>query len=86
MSPIKDFPRAFKRAEESSGRMRYSLAGKPIRCPHCGSGRFNIGEAQLNTALATLFNLDWTNDSASLLMCVECGQIQWFGSIPEEID
>jgi uncharacterized protein len=86
MPSIKDFRRAFKRAAKEFGPKRFVLAGKMISCPHCSSQRFNIGEAQLNTALATLFNLDWANESATVLICIECGQIQWFGKAPESLD
>ena len=60
----------------------YSLAGKSIICSHCQGALFIAGEAQLNTALATLIDLDWVNKSASILTCTSCGQIQWFGKQP----
>jgi hypothetical protein len=41
-----------------------------------------MGEAQLNTALATLIELDWLNNSAIILNCTACGQIQWFAVEP----
>ena len=61
---------------------RYSLGSKTVNCPHCGGDQFNPGEAQLNTALATLIELDWTNKSAAILTCTSCGQIQWFSVGP----
>ena len=61
----------------------YSIAGKSIICPHCQSAQFIAGEAQLNTALATLIELDWINKSAAILTCTSCSQIQWFGNGPE---
>ena len=36
---------------------RYSLEGKPVHCPHCQGAQFTAGEAQLNTAFATLIDL-----------------------------
>ena len=60
----------------------YSLAGKPVNCPHCQGTQFNAGEAQLNTAIATLIELDWLNKTATILSCTACGQIQWFGVEP----
>ena len=60
----------------------YSLEGKPVDCPHCQGTQFTAGEAQLNTALATLIDLDWINKSATILTCTSCGQIQWFGVQP----
>ena len=61
---------------------RYSLEGKPVHCPDCQGDQFIAGEAQLNTALATLIDLDWINKSATILTCSSCGQIQWFGKQP----
>ena len=60
----------------------YSLAGKSVKCPHCGGAQFTAGEAQLNTALATLIELDFLNKTAAILSCTSCGQIQWFGQQP----
>ena len=60
----------------------YSLAGKSVKCPHCGGAQFTAGEAQLNTAFATLIDLDWIDKSAFILTCTSCGQIQWFAEQP----
>ncbi|MGB2963648.1 MAG: hypothetical protein WBB69_06645 [Anaerolineales bacterium] len=61
---------------------QYSLEGKPVDCPHCQGDQFIAGEAQLNTALATLIELDWMNKTATILTCTSCGRIQWFGVQP----
>lgn len=61
---------------------RYSLEGKPVGCPHCDGSEFNAGEAQLNTALMTLIELDWINKTATILTCTSCGQIQLFSQHP----
>ena len=58
------------------------MGGKPVQCPHCQGKLFIAGEAQLNTALATLIDLDWANKSATILTCTSYGQIQWFGMQP----
>jgi predicted nucleic-acid-binding Zn-ribbon protein len=60
----------------------FSLEGRPVSCPHCDGTQFEMGEAQLNTAFATLIELDWLNKTASILSCTTCGQIQWFGRPP----
>lgn len=60
----------------------YSLEGKLVHCPHCQGTQFIAGEAQLNTALATLIELDWMNKTATILTCTSCGRIQWFGVQP----
>ena len=61
---------------------QYSLEGKPVHCPHCNGSEFTTGQAQLNTALATLIELDWMNKTATVQTCTSCGQIQWFGVQP----
>jgi predicted nucleic-acid-binding Zn-ribbon protein len=60
----------------------FSLEGKSVQCPHCDGTQFIAGEAQLNTALMTLIELDWINKTASILTCTSCGQIQWFSVGP----
>jgi hypothetical protein len=50
----------------------------PLRCLVCDYDLFWRREAQLNTALATFFNLNWTNRSAVCLVCAQCGYIHWF--------
>ena len=64
----------------------YSIAGRPVRCPHCGSQAFAPGRALLNTAGRTFFNLDWTDPSATILVCGECGRIEWFAQEPDRVD
>jgi predicted nucleic-acid-binding Zn-ribbon protein len=62
---------------------RFEVAGKPVRCPHCGGEHFIEGRAQLNTAGLTFVGLDWANRSAATLACTECGRIEWFLADPE---
>lgn len=58
------------------------MACKSVNCPHCQGAQFGAGEAQLNSAFATLIELDWLNKTAAILSCTACGQIQWFGVQP----
>jgi predicted nucleic-acid-binding Zn-ribbon protein len=85
MSFFKSFDNDPSHAGDDSTPGGYSLAGKPVLCPHCGGAEFKVGEAQLNTAFATLLKLDWTNKSATILTCVACGQIQWFEQSPSRV-
>lgn len=62
----------------------YRAAGKSICCPHCEGRSFLRSKAQLNTASLTFFKLDWLDPSATTLLCVQCGQLHWFGREPEE--
>ena len=63
---------------------KYSVADRPVRCPHCGGETFDQGDALLNTRVLTLLQLDWTNKSAWTLICVECGRIEWFIKLPDK--
>jgi uncharacterized protein with PIN domain len=85
MSSSKGFDRDVKRSNDDSSIGQYSLDGKPVRCPHCNGAHFKADEAQLNTAFATLLDLDWTNKSATILICNSCTQIQWFGTRPSRV-
>ena len=51
---------------------------RDLRCLVCQGTKFVSRNAQLNTALATFFKLDWTNESALCVVCAECGYIHWF--------
>jgi hypothetical protein len=71
--------------KEGTEPREYSVAERPVRCPHCGERKFAPGSALLNTRGLTVFNLDWADPSASILVCAECGRIEWFVREPVEI-
>ena len=71
-----------RRREKNQVPGSFSAAGKKISCPHCGGTVFTAGEAQLNTAIMTLIELDWLNKTAVVLSCTACGRIQWFAAEP----
>ncbi|MCB8815366.1 hypothetical protein [Desulfosporosinus shakirovi] len=73
---------AIQQAMDRRGEFR--AGGKQVVCPHCSNGLFEKGEAQMNTQGATFLGLDWLNKSASLLVCTNCGLIQWFIIQPEK--
>ena len=54
------------------------IGGKDLECLVCKYDQFSIREAQLNTAMASAFGLDWTNPSAKCAICAQCGYIHWF--------
>jgi predicted nucleic-acid-binding Zn-ribbon protein len=62
--------------EDSSGTIE--IAGRPLTCPVCSSQQFWKKQAQLNTAVASFFNLDWANHSATCMVCNNCSHIIWF--------
>lgn len=72
--------RGFKAGTEP---IEYSVAGRPVRCPHCGEGKFAPGSALLNTRGRTAFNLDWMDPETTILACAECGRIEWYAHEPE---
>lgn len=58
---------------------QYEIApGWFMKCTFCGVDRFWFRKAQLNTALATFFDMDWANKSANCYVCAHCGYIHWF--------
>lgn len=72
---VKLFAKNLKSAKEPA---HYTANDIPVTCLHCGNDTFEHGEAQLNTALLTFFNLDFANRSANILICTQCGYIHWF--------
>jgi ribosomal protein S27E len=71
---------------EGMGPSGYSVAGRPVRCPHCGETKFVASTALLNSSGASLVNLDWLDPSATVLICAECGRIEWFAQEPERVE
>jgi predicted nucleic-acid-binding Zn-ribbon protein len=61
----------------------YSIAGRPVRCPHCGNQEFFDRQAMLNSRIRTVFNIDWFDPTATILVCSECGRIEWFAQDPD---
>ena len=74
--------KGFKEATEPTA---YSVAGRPVRCPHCGGSEFTPSSAMLNSRGRTAFGADWVDPSASILICAECGRIEWYVQKPTEI-
>jgi hypothetical protein len=54
------------------------IEGRPLLCEICGHDHFWRRKAQLNTSVATFFDLDWANSSAVCFVCDGCGYIHWF--------
>jgi uncharacterized protein len=85
MPSMKNISNAFKQAAKAMGPGQYSIADKQITCPHCGNATFSTGKAQLNSALSTFLELDWLDESATVLVCTQCSRIQWFGKKPTKL-
>ena len=58
------FVEEFKRGYAGDDTQHYQVAGRDVRCPHCGADNFDTASALLNTAGLTLLGLDWANRSA----------------------
>jgi len=52
--------------------------GATLVCQVCGCDQFFPRKGQLNTAVMTFLNLDWTNPTADCLVCGRCGYVHWF--------
>jgi len=61
----------------------YHAAGIEVACPHCKNTRFYTHNVLLNTRGLTFFRLDWLNRGATVLICSNCGMLQWFSETPE---
>lgn len=64
----------FKKQEPENIEVR----GTQLICPVCSNNYFWTRRAQLNTAVASFFSLDWANRSATCFVCSECTHISWF--------
>ena len=66
--------RLFKKAEPQT----VEVKGHELRCPICNNEFFWTRGAQMNTAIASFFDLDWANRTATCFVCSECTHISWF--------
>jgi C4-type Zn-finger protein len=64
----------FKKADPQT----VAVKGHELKCPVCNNKSFWIRHALLNTPIATFFDLDWTNRSATCFVCSDCTHIFWF--------
>lgn len=62
----------------SSEPSNYQVKDRDLICHNCRNDLFWSREAQLNTAVASFFSLDWANKTATCLVCSECAYIHWF--------
>ncbi len=79
---IESFKRAYSGEEDTR---QFEVAGVRVKCSHCGNVHFDEGDALLNTTGLTLLGLDWANRTANLLICTNCGHVEWFLAAPQEL-
>lgn len=65
---------------------QFSVAGKQVKCAHCGHTDFDHREILLNTRGATFMNVDWLNGDAVALTCSKCSRIEWFNDSPQALN
>ena len=54
------------------------VKNRKLFCPVCENDQFIETKAQLNTAVATLLDMDFINNDATCFVCSECTYIYWF--------
>jgi hypothetical protein len=55
-----------------------TVIGKPLKCLACDNGTFYQRRAQLPTAVATFFDLEWASPTCICVICSACGHVHWF--------
>jgi hypothetical protein len=56
----------------------YEIQGNVLKCLVCGHDEFHNRTAQLHSAGATFFNIEWTSPTGQCFICDRCGFIHWF--------
>ena len=79
---IENFKQALN--EESVGE-HYAVGDTRVTCRFCGNDSFQMSRVQLNTAGMTFRDIDFSDKRAWVLLCPECGSLQWFLKEPEVI-
>ncbi len=55
-----------------------SVAGIGLRCEICKHDQFYHRQAQLHSAVASFFDVEWAGPNADCFVCAKCGYIHWF--------
>lgn len=55
-----------------------TIRGRDLECVVCGNTQFRHRNAQLHTALASFFDLEWLGPTADCYVCRDCGYVHWF--------
>ncbi len=65
---------------------RYAVAGRQLRCAHCGGEQFTGREVPLGSRTSTMLDTEWLAAGAFAMTCATCRAIQWFAVQPERLD
>lgn len=57
---------------------RALVAGVELHCEICKHDHFHHRRAQLHSAVASFFDVEWTGANADCFVCARCGYIHWF--------
>ncbi len=63
----------------------YEVAGEKVSCHHCGGMTFDRAKGRLNAAGLTFQDSSLTSSPVNMLVCTNCGHIEWFLGEVEEI-
>lgn len=55
-----------------------NVRGKRLQCVVCKNQHFRFRKAQLHSAVATFFDVEWMGPSANCYVCTNCRYIHWF--------
>ena len=54
------------------------VAEQQLTCVVCRHGLFRHRRAQLHSAAASFFNMEWLGPTADCYICAKCGYVHWF--------
>lgn len=54
------------------------VAEQRLTCVVCRHGHFRHRRAQLHSAAASFFNMEWLGPTADCYICSKCGYVHWF--------
>ncbi|MBY0488588.1 MAG: hypothetical protein K2R93_01990 [Gemmatimonadaceae bacterium] len=75
---VDDASPSLDQLDEQSPAADVYIGSVRLACAVCKHTRFRHRKAQLQTALASFFNVEWTAPSADCYICTQCGFVHWF--------
>lgn len=73
-----EFERIPDEDEVPEDAMIVNLKGRHMQCVMCKGEHFQHRTAQLHSAGATFFNVEWLGPSADCYICTSCRYVHWF--------
>lgn len=78
-SPIASIPEVGGVVLGAAGQ-EVEVAGVQLHCVVCRGAVFREQRAQLHSAMATFFDVEWLGPTATCCICARCGYIHWFAN------